>query len=64
MVHVKDRSNDGTMVDVGAGAIDWRRIFAQRGAAGIRHYFIEHDDPSDAFASIRASYDYLSRLEV
>src|SRR5262249_26260639 len=28
MVHVKDMSADGHMVDVGAGAIDWRAIFA------------------------------------
>ena len=64
MVHVKDRTADGRMVDVGAGAIDWRRIFAQRRQAGIRHYFVEHDEPPDPWASIQASYTYLSRLSV
>ncbi len=64
MVHVKDRTADGRMVDVGAGAIDWRAIFAQRKEAGIRHYFVEHDEPADPFASIRASYEYLSTLDV
>ncbi|MBI1722971.1 MAG: sugar phosphate isomerase/epimerase [Gemmatimonadetes bacterium] len=64
MVHVKDMTADGRMVDVGAGAIDWRAIFARRGQAGIRHYFVEHDDPPDPMASIAVSYRYLSRLRV
>jgi sugar phosphate isomerase/epimerase len=64
MVHVKDRTVDGRMVDVGAGAIDWRAVFAHRSEAGIHHYFIEHDEPADPLASVRASYHYLSRLNV
>lgn len=64
MVHAKGRTADGGMVDVGAGVIDWAAIFAQREQAGIRHYFVEHDEPGDAFASARASYEYLSRLRV
>ena len=65
MVHVKDSAGppDHRMTDVGAGTIDWKRIFAQRDQAGIRHCFVEHDQPPDAFASIRASYEYLKRLE-
>lgn len=63
MVHVKDMTADRRMVDVGAGVIDWRAIFARRRQAGILHYFVEHDEPADAMASIRASYEYLSRLE-
>jgi len=64
MVHVKDSLGppDHNMADVGAGTIDFRKIFARSAAAGIRHYFVEHDEPPDAFASIRASYDYLRRL--
>ena len=64
LVHVKDRTAEGRMADVGAGAIDWRAIFAQREQAGIRHYLVEHDEPADPLDSIRASYAYLSRLEV
>lgn len=63
MVHVKDRTADGRMVDVGAGNMDWRTLFAHRAEAGMRHYFVEHDEPSDPFASITASYRYLSRLD-
>ena len=65
MVHVKDSAGppEHRMTDVGAGTIDWKRIFARSAQAGIRHYFVEHDEPADAFASIRASYEYLKRLE-
>jgi sugar phosphate isomerase/epimerase len=65
MVHVKDMKRGGEkplMVDVGQGDIDFRTIFARREDAGIRHFFVEHDEPSDPMASITASYDYLSRL--
>ena len=62
MVHVKDMTADGRMVDVGAGAIDWRAIFAHRRLAGTEHYFVEHDEPADAMASIAASYRYLNAL--
>ena len=50
------------MVDVGAGAIDWSAIFAHRKQAGIKHEFVEHDEPGDPFASIAASYGYLRAL--
>ena len=65
LVHVKDSAGppDHKMVDVGAGKIDFKKIFARREQAGIRHFFVEHDEPSDLFGSIRASYEYLKRLE-
>jgi sugar phosphate isomerase/epimerase len=63
-VHVKDRTADARMVDVGAGVIDWRTVLGEARRAGVRHFFVEHDDPPDAFASVRASYEYLSRLNV
>ena len=66
MVHVKDSTGppDHRMVDVGAGSIPWKAVFARREQAGIRHYFIEHDAPPDPLASVRRSYEYLRRLEV
>lgn len=64
MVHVKDMTTDHRMVDVGAGSIDWRRIFAQREQAGIKHYLVEHDEPADPFVSITNSFRYLRNLEV
>ena len=66
LVHLKDSSGppDNRIVDVGRGVIDWKRIFAQRDQAGIRHYFVENDNPTDDFAAIETSYRYLSQLEV
>ena len=53
-----------TITDVGQGdVIDWKRIFAQSAQAGIKHYFVEHDVPKDPFASLKASYDYVTRLQ-
>ena len=66
LVHVKDMKKGGQrplMVDVGKGDIDFRAIFARRDEAGIRHFFVEHDEPFDPMASIGASYQYLKSLE-
>jgi sugar phosphate isomerase/epimerase len=65
MVHVKDSMGppDHKMVEVGAGKIDFKKIFAQSDKAGIEHYFVEHDQPADPMASIEASYRYLSALQ-
>src|SRR5205823_2390846 len=48
MVHVKDSMGppDNKMADVGAGKIDWKRIFAKEQQAGIKHFFVEHDQPA------------------
>jgi len=43
--------------------IDWKRIFAQSNQAGIKHYFVEHDQPAAAFDSIKSSYEYLQKLQ-
>jgi sugar phosphate isomerase/epimerase len=53
----------GRMADVGQGSVDWKRIFAQSGKAGIKHYFVENDDPKSAFDDIKISYDYLHDLK-
>jgi sugar phosphate isomerase/epimerase len=64
MVHVKDVSAGGAMVDVGQGTIDWPRVLGQHGQAGIRHYFVEHDEPADALASLRTSFAYMQTLRL
>jgi sugar phosphate isomerase/epimerase len=53
---------EGRLADVGQGTIDWKHIFAQSGKAGIKHYFVENDDPKSAFDDIKISYDYLNKL--
>ncbi|MEP6744416.1 MAG: sugar phosphate isomerase/epimerase [Gemmatimonadota bacterium] len=66
MVHVKDAgpAPGFVMADVGAGTMDWRHIFALRHRAGIKHYFIEHDEPVEPWSSITAGYRYLSSLNL
>ena len=65
LVHVKDSAGppEHKMVDVGQGKIEWKRIFAKREQAGIKHFFVEHDQPPRPFDDIAASYKYLSQLE-
>lgn len=62
LLHVKGRAADGAMVDVGAGSVDWAAIFARRAEAGVKHLFVEHDEPADPLASAAASYRYLRHL--
>ena len=64
LVHVKDSAGapDHKMVDVGKGTIDFARIFTAAGSS-LRHRFVEHDNPGDAFASITASYEHLAKLQ-
>ena len=65
LVHVKDSAGapEHKMADVGQGKIDWKRIFAKRDQAGIKHFFVEHDQPPQPFQDIAASYNYLMNLE-
>jgi sugar phosphate isomerase/epimerase len=62
LVHVKDFTKDRQMTDVGSGEIDWKRILAKSDLAGIKHYFVEFDDPKSPFESIQNSYTYLAKL--
>jgi sugar phosphate isomerase/epimerase len=62
LVHVKDFDKSDKMTEVGSGAIDWKKIFARANQAGIKHYFVEHDEPKQPFESIQASYQYLEKL--
>jgi sugar phosphate isomerase/epimerase len=66
MVHVKDAKGDAekTMTAVGQGTIDFKKIFEwdEDHGAHIKHYFVEHDQPADPFASITTSYNYLANL--
>jgi sugar phosphate isomerase/epimerase len=77
LVHVKDWSKDGSgpegyvgavghkvdghMTNVGSGSIDFKKIFAHSGKAGIEHYLVENDD-AKSLDDPRASYEYLAKL--
>lgn len=65
LCHVKDMADRGgteAQAPVGQGEIDFARIFAHADQAGLRHYFVEQDNPTDPLMSIRASLEYLQRL--
>lgn len=65
LVHVKDAGPPPSyaMEDVGKGTIKWAELFAHKKEAGIKHFFVEHDQPADPMASIKVSYGYLKGLQ-
>ena len=61
--HVKDIDKDMTGPQpVGTGIVDFKRIFANAETAGMKDFFVEHDMPADAFASITTSYNNLQKI--
>ena len=64
MCHVKDMAAGEAMVDVGAGNIDFAKIFAASEKAGLKHYFVEHDRPKSSLDSIRFSCETLLNMKV
>ena len=62
LCHVKDMAADTSMADVGDGTIDFAAIFAASDLAGLKHYFVERDDPSDSFTTAENSYAAASEL--
>jgi sugar phosphate isomerase/epimerase len=64
MMHVKDigPAPENEMRDVGKGTIDWAALISQASRAGVKHWFVEHDEPENPVASIQASYRYLRAL--
>jgi sugar phosphate isomerase/epimerase len=61
--HVKDLDKEmKTVLPAGEGVIDFKRLFDGASASGMKHFFIEHDMPKDALASIKTSYNYISKL--
>ena len=61
-VHLKDRTAGGDMVDVGDGVIDFGVLLPLAEELGLRHAFVEHDQPGDAMESVRRSFTHLSTL--
>jgi sugar phosphate isomerase/epimerase len=61
--HVKDlAANKETVMPLGEGTIDYKPIFKAAKFAGLQNYFIEHDMPKDALASITTSYAYINNV--
>jgi len=62
-VHVKDRTRDGRMTDVGAGVIDFGELIPLAEELGLLHAFVEHDQPGgDPVASARRSFAHLESI--
>ena len=62
LCHLKDMSASGEIVPVGDGTIDFAGQFAVGVTGGLKHYFVEHDNPADPMASIRRSIATVKRL--
>jgi sugar phosphate isomerase/epimerase len=63
LLHVKDLdATKEIIMPVGEGTIDYKRIFDAASTAGLKYYFIEHDFPKDAYASITTSYNSLTKM--
>ncbi|MGV3711317.1 MAG: sugar phosphate isomerase/epimerase family protein, partial [Gemmatimonas sp.] len=64
MCHLKDGgpAPERRMTEVGSGTINFDAILSQAKKAGFKHWFIEHDEPSEDLASVIKSSSYLSKL--
>lgn len=63
MLHLKDMTTEGEMADVGAGVLDFPALIAAGRAAGVEHFFVEHDQPPNpSWLSAEASIGYLRGL--
>lgn len=61
--HVKDLdASHNIVLPVGEGTIDYKRIFANAEKSGLQHFFVEHDMPKDALASITSSMKSLKEI--
>jgi sugar phosphate isomerase/epimerase len=63
LAHIKDRTADGKMVDVGKGVIDWKTVIGKGADVGIEYFYVEHDEPAAPISSaVATSYQYLRDL--
>ncbi len=47
---------------IGGGVINWKVLLPAAQDAGVKHFFVENDEPKDAIANLTDSYAYLSKL--
>jgi len=62
LVHIKDMDASGRMVDLGLGVMPWRALLDAAEAAGVTHWFAEHDEPDDPMAFAASAVRYLRAL--
>jgi len=62
-LHIKDKTKQGEMTDVGLGVIDFAALLpAARSTGGSQHFFIEHDNSQNRIQTIRQGYQTLAGL--
>ena len=61
--HIKDMASNTMMADVGDGVIDFSEIFGLNKISGLKHYFVERDDPSDSMLSAERSFKAMLKLD-
>jgi sugar phosphate isomerase/epimerase len=63
--HVKDmdHTSDRSFEYVGKGIIDFPSIFRLNDVAGAKHFIVEHDNPADPEACIKAAASFLKRVK-
>ena len=59
-----DTEEQDTNAELGAGVIDWRRLFAVARHGAVKHCFVEHEGEMDRphLEAIKVSYDYLRQF--
>jgi sugar phosphate isomerase/epimerase len=62
LCHLKDRGAEGEIVTVGQGTENVPRLLDAAEKAGITHYYVEYDKPTEPLKSITASYAYLKTV--
>lgn len=62
--HVKDmdHTQEKSFACVGQGVLDFPALFAKADLAGLKHVFVEQDQPASPMECIQTSFDYLKKL--
>ena len=64
LAHVKDMQKDNAgITDVGDGRIDFAAIFAAAGVRDFLHKFVERDEATEPFETLRRSLKHLKSIE-
>lgn len=63
-LHLKDSAGapEHKQVDLGEGVIDWRQLLQVAKDGRVKHVFVEHDSPADAWETARVGREYLRRI--
>jgi len=61
----EQRDTQATMMPIGLGEIDYKSIFTYAQRAGMKYFFVEHDNAGswgDYFSAIDVSLKYLQKI--